>query len=169
MKTLFKGSLFTIKQTTDSFGKVRELCFRPPSVEIIAITDDKKIILVNEKRPTHKERIYALPSGRVDKEVDLKDAAQRELREESGFEAGSLELFMRNHPSTSFKYNTYFFIGRKLTKSPLPRDEEEDIIVEFKTLDEAAQLALEGKVRPDIGGLAILRFKHAVDVGEIKL
>ena len=169
MKTLFKGDLFTIKQKVDSFGKVRELCFRPPSVADIAITNDKKIVVVNEKRPLFKERIYALPSGRVDKETDIKEAAQRELREESGYRAESLELFMKSKPSNSFKYDVYFFIGRNLEKDPLPHDIEEDIIVEYKTLDEVAKLALEGNFRPDNGALAVLRFKNAVDTGRNRL
>lgn len=127
------------------------------------------IILVNENRPFYVGRIYALPSGRVDKEDDPKVGAQRELQEEAGVKAGSLELFMKSEPSNNLRYDRYVYIARDLEPSRLAKDPDEDIVVAFKTLEQAALLALEGQIRPEIASLAVLRFQHAVNLGRIKL
>lgn len=166
---VFTGELFTIKRYLDGRGRVREVCSRLPTVGVIAVTDDKKIVLVNEKRDKYKDRVYSLPSGRVDKESKPEEGAQRELREETGLRAETLELFMRSEPSNTLEYDRLVYIARGLRSDPLPQDDDEDIQVEHKTLEEAATLALEGKIRPEISALAILRFKFAVETGKIKL
>lgn len=166
---VFTGKLFTVKRYLDGRGRVREVCSRPPSVSVIAVTEIKKIVLVNERRDKYKDRVYSLPSGRVDKESKPEEGAQRELREEAGLRAERLELFMRSEPSNTLEYDRLVYIARGLKSDPLPQDDGEDIRVEYKTLEEAAMLALEGKIRPEIAALAVLRFKFAVEAGKIEL
>lgn len=169
-KTVFKGKIFTIKHYPSGHGPTYEMCERPPSVEVIPITDDKKIVLIYQLRPNYPEGIYSFPGGRVDEGQDLEEAAQRELQEEAGYKAKSLELFMENYKTVTLKYDYYVYIGRDLIKSKLSGDVDEEISrVEEKTLDEVLEIAYSGKMFPDVNALAAFKLYHAVKREDLKL
>lgn len=65
-------------------------------VGIVAVTDDRKLVLIEQDRPPVGARVIELPAGLAgdDKDhpdEDLADAARRELLEETGYEAKSVE------------------------------------------------------------------------------
>jgi ADP-ribose pyrophosphatase len=59
-------------------------------VVILAVTEDGRIPLVRQYRPAVDEYVLELPSGHVDPGESSEQAARRELREETGCEAGEL-------------------------------------------------------------------------------
>lgn len=61
-------------------------------VSIIALTDDKYVLLVQQYRHTLDKESLELPSGHIEKMETPEDAARRELLEETGFIAENLEL-----------------------------------------------------------------------------
>ena len=73
---------------------------RPDSeacVGILAITPDEEIILVEQFRIPMQRRVIEIPAGLVGDEAEhvgesLADTARRELLEETGYSAGSMEL-----------------------------------------------------------------------------
>jgi ADP-ribose pyrophosphatase len=65
-------------------------------VGIVAVTDDGKMLLIEQFRPAVNRRVIEIPAGLVgDKQGDEKEsmetAAQRELLEETGYEARAFE------------------------------------------------------------------------------
>lgn len=58
---------------------------------IIALTDDRKLVLVNQFRPTLNQQVLELPAGKVDPQEQIIDAAKRELLEETGYEALAIQ------------------------------------------------------------------------------
>ncbi|HVX58508.1 MAG TPA: NUDIX domain-containing protein [Candidatus Saccharimonadales bacterium] len=65
-----------------------------PSV-FIAVISDGKVILTKRKNTSFMDGFYDLPSGHVEEGESIKDAAVRELKEETGVdvEPKELELF----------------------------------------------------------------------------
>ena len=60
-----------------------------PTVSILAITKDNKIVLVRQFRPGPDEILDELPGGYIDKNESPLQAAKRELLEETGYEGNT--------------------------------------------------------------------------------
>jgi ADP-ribose pyrophosphatase len=65
-------------------------------VGIVAVTDDRKLLLVEQYRPPVGARVIELPAGLAGdskgrEDEDLADAARRELLEETGYEARGMQ------------------------------------------------------------------------------
>lgn len=61
------------------------------SVEVLAVTDDRKIILVRQFRPAVDREILEFPAGYINNKESIIEAAKRELYEETGFVCDSME------------------------------------------------------------------------------
>src|SRR5688572_20554979 len=73
-------------------------------VAILAVTDDGKLVLVEQYRPPVAKSVIELPAGLVGDEAGheqeaLSDAARRELLEETGYEAAAMEFLAEGAPS----------------------------------------------------------------------
>ena len=62
------------------------------SVSVLALTPDGQVVAVREYRPGPDAVLLNLPGGMIDAGEDAATAAARELREETGYEAGSVEV-----------------------------------------------------------------------------
>lgn len=66
---------------------------RRPAIGVVAITDDGKVVLVEQHRPPAGEKVIEIPAGLAgdlpgSEQESLLKAAQRELLEETGYVAG---------------------------------------------------------------------------------
>ena len=73
-------------------------------VAIVAVTDDRKLVLVEQYRPPVAKSVIELPAGLAGDEAGheqeaLTDAARRELLEETGYEAAAMEFLAEGAPS----------------------------------------------------------------------
>jgi ADP-ribose pyrophosphatase len=109
---------------------------------VVALTDDGKIVLVEQYRPPVASRVIELPAGLVGdlsgQEAEaLEAAARRELTEETGYDAGRMELLFDGVPSAGLcDEHITFFLATELTKvGPGGGDRNEDITVHEAPLD----------------------------------
>ncbi len=61
------------------------------SVVIIPVTEKQEVIMVRQWRPTFNAWVLELPAGKVEGDEDPRDAALRELIEETGYSAGKVD------------------------------------------------------------------------------
>ena len=108
---------------------------------IVAVTPANEIVLVEQYRRPVDSRVIELPAGLVgdrdDPEEPVLEAAGRELVEETGFEAASLELLMQCPTSSGMTDEVISFVlARDLRRvGPGGGDASEDIETHLVPLD----------------------------------
>ncbi|MCY7395150.1 MAG: NUDIX hydrolase [Nocardioides sp.] len=75
-----------------------DLLDAPASVAVLALTDEDQMVLVEQFRPGPGRVVLSLPGGLVDPGEAPVDAGERELLEETGYAASSVELVGRIDP-----------------------------------------------------------------------
>lgn len=78
---------------------MREVIEHPGSSAIIPFLSSGEIILIQQYRHAVGELIYEIPAGTLDKGESFLACAGRELEEETGYKAGTLEPLIILYPS----------------------------------------------------------------------
>ncbi|MDD5041450.1 MAG: NUDIX hydrolase [Candidatus Peribacteraceae bacterium] len=141
-------------------GRIKKTAraYRCDSVHILAFTESETILMIREFRPFYHDYIWMVPSGKMDKEQEPLVAAQRELREETGFAADHIEFYCSCRHSEILEQENHLFIARELKPSPLPQDKNELIEVHEMTVDEAIQRVLGSSTIHTMSAFAVLRY-----------
>ncbi|MBI5325832.1 MAG: NUDIX hydrolase [Ignavibacteriae bacterium] len=119
-------------------------------VNIIPVTQDKKIVLIEQYRQGTDELTIEVPGGLVEAGEEPRDAGERECREETGYEGNGKSLLLGvNTPNPAFLNNkcySYVWFGCEL-KYEQKLDRHEDIRVIEVPADDIKVMILEGKIR----------------------
>lgn len=115
-------------------------------VGMVPVTDDGRIVLVEQFRPAVNARVIELPAGLVGDEAGQEDephvaAARRELIEETGYRAGTLKRIFHGSASAGISAEQItFFLATDLEKiGPGGGDATEDIIIHEVPLSELTE------------------------------
>ncbi|MFZ7945132.1 MULTISPECIES: NUDIX hydrolase [Bacillaceae] len=127
----------------------REIIKHPGAVAILAITNDNKIVVVEQYRKALERTIVEIPAGKLEKGEEPEVCARRELEEETGYECKSLELLTSFYTSPGFAdeiVHVYLAKGLKKKENAASLDEDEFVNLEELTLEEAFQYVKEQKI-----------------------
>lgn len=159
-KTVYQGQI--IKVTEEKIGDITwERAYVPHGVVIFPITDDGKIILINEVRPheTPSVRLKAV-SGILEYDQGTpEENAQREMQEEIGFKALSMELLLHLQGTGTINHEQFFFVARGLIPSKLPNPDGEDTILGMATFtpEELREKLRRDEIKWSLSALGMLR------------
>ena len=157
-----------IRQSFDlGDGKPREyeLIQHDGAAVILPLLDDHRIVFERNYRVALQKTLLELPAGTIDPPEPPQTCAERELAEETGYRAGSLEPLC-SFASTPGICNElmYAFVARDLTPGETNLEPGEKIELTTLTLDEALSgiesgTIIDGKTIVTI--LYYARFKSA--------
>ena len=120
----------------------------PDWVNVIALTTEDDVLLVRQYRFGTEEFTLEIPGGMCDPgEVPLV-AARRELREETGHDAGEMLELGFVHPNPAIQTNRCFtFLARRLHEAGPPEpDEHEAFELERVPLKRISGLIADGSI-----------------------
>ena len=151
---LVKAKVFRLVRSTfegpDGGRFERHIVHHPGAVAVVPMHDDGTVSLVRQFRPALEDDLLEVPAGTRD--VDGEDAAvtaQRELVEEAGLTAGSMEHLTTfyNAPGISDETIT-LFLARDLADCEHDRQSEEEhaMTVQRIPLDEALAMVEDGRI-----------------------
>ena len=151
-RRIYEGRISALREDTVELanGKtaLREIVEHDPVVAIVPIDENGDLVLVRQYRLAAEEALLEVPAGLVDPGEDLEAAAQRELREETGYRAADLRplggFFVSPGFCTEF---IHIYLATGLTESPLDGDDDEDISVERMSLAEAVRYVQTGAIK----------------------
>lgn len=117
-----------------------------PSVAVLALTPDQRLVMVRQFRPGPDRVVLTLPGGMVDAGEAPESAAARELREETGYTAGSVEVVV-SAISNASPYHRHVAIARDCTPGhQLNLDDYEDCEPVVMDVDEVRAEARAGRM-----------------------
>lgn len=157
---LLKGRAFTIRRDTLTTPDGRETKFdiveHGGSVIIIPIDNEGNLLFVRQYRHAAGMDLLELPAGTRDDDEPFEECAAREIREETGMEAGTLKYIGSFYlaPGYSTEYMGVF-LATDLKHNPLEADDDEFLSVEKIRVMEAITMAERGEM-PDAKSLAAL-------------
>ena len=128
---------------------MREVVEHPGSAAIIPFISEDEIILIQQYRHAVKELIYEIPAGTLDKGETFDLCARRELEEEIGYKAGTLEPLIILYPSPGILSETmHLFKATNLVKTQTNYQLDESIkgIAQVK-LSDAVEMVKKGTIR----------------------
>ena len=106
---------------------------RPDVVYVIALTKNIEIVLVYQYKNGIKDLVLELPAGFVDKGESPKEAAERELLEETGYSGKDFTKIGGFNSGAGLSRNTnYFYVVKdveKISEQNLDENEEIDVKV----------------------------------------
>lgn len=121
----------------------------PDWVNVLALTHDEQLVLIRQFRHGTEKVSLEIPGGLIDPhETDPMQAARRELREETGYEAEHVELLGVMSPNPSMMTNrchSYLATGCRRI-GDLAMDPGEDIEVLTMPLSELDGLLERGEI-----------------------
>ncbi|ERT63420.1 NUDIX hydrolase [Peptoniphilus sp. BV3AC2] len=147
---VYSGKILSVKLSTvelpDQKYSKREIVLHDNAVAVVSIHDDK-ILLVKQYRISVDKIIYEVPAGMIEHDENPKDAALRELEEETGYRAKNIEYLTEFYSTPGFcteKLSIFYakdleFVGQNL-------DEGENLEVVEMPLEEAMSMIESGEI-----------------------
>jgi nudix-type nucleoside diphosphatase (YffH/AdpP family) len=144
----------------------REVVHHPGAVAVVPVLDDgRTVVLVRQYRSALDALVLEVPAGKCDVDGEAPEVtAARELEEEVGCRAGSMERLGEIHNSPGFSdERVIIFLAQHLeegTASP-HGIEEQHMVIEHVSLEQADQLIAEGHITDakTVVGLLLARDK----------
>jgi ADP-ribose pyrophosphatase len=119
--------------------------------------DDPQILLIKQYRYAAEQYLYEIPAGRLDAGEDPLECARRELAEETGCTAESVEHLYTFYVTPGMTdEKIHLFMASRLRQGEARRESDEFVEVETMPLSRALALIGEGTIRDAKSALGIL-------------
>lgn len=149
-KTIFSGRVFDVTVDTVREGDktyVREVVHHPGSAVILPAFDDGTIALVRQYRHPAVRYLLELPAGTLNEKERPEEGAARELEEELGLVAGSMEKLSEFFVSPGFcEEKMWLYLATDLTETQQRLEDDELLEVVRLPIDRALQMITDGDI-----------------------
>jgi len=145
---IYQGKIIKLRQDKvklpDGKETIREIVEHPGAVVILALTDDRKVVMIRQFREPVNEVLWELPEGE-----DLVRCAKRELEEETGYYPRKIKKLITFFSTPGFcNEKLTLFLAEDLEKKNKNEDADEFIQVKNLKISEVLKM-IKGNVIKD--------------------
>ena len=165
---IYDGKILRLRKdkvTVKTGTSYREIIEHNGAVAVVVLTEDNKVVLVNQYRKACEQNLLEIPAGKLDSkdEVPL-DAAVRELKEETGYTADNIRFLTAFYVACGYsqeKISLYLCTG--LTKGETDFDDDEDLDIFEMPFEEAYEMCVDGRIIDSKTIIGILMAKELME------
>ncbi|TDR82080.1 NUDIX domain-containing protein [Paludibacterium purpuratum] len=148
---VFEGGFLKVRrdriQLPDGSEGWREYIRHPGAVAVLALTDDRQLVMERQYRYPAGREFLEIPAGKLDPDETREACAQRELWEETGYSASEWTFLGTAHPCIGYAdEQIHYFLARGLTQSARQLDHGEFLEVVTLPLAEVIARTLNGAI-----------------------
>jgi len=150
-ETIASGGMLNVKRDQvrlPSGGQSqREYIIHPGAVVVVPILPSGNIILEKQFRYPLHQVFIELPAGKIDAGEDILVTGQRELLEETGYNASDWFNLGHQHPCIGYSNEViHMYLARGLSAGDHARDEDESLEVFEASLADCMQMIYDGEI-----------------------
>lgn len=150
-REVFKGRVFSVRvdEIVDQDGARRmlDIVQHPGSFAIAPIRSPGRLTLVRQYRHAAGRELWEIPAGTAQDDEECEAGARRELREETGYTADSMELLCAVYPTPGFcTERVHVYAAYGLHAGPQELEADERIDVREVSLSEALAMQASGQI-----------------------
>ena len=150
-ETIYNGKILRLEKLTVLLpnGKEaeREVVRHSGAALIIPITEEGKIIMVNQFRKPVEKVCLEMPAGKLDPGEEPLDCAKRELEEETGYTTSNIEYVITIDTTPGFSdEKIHIFIANDLKAGQLKPDVDEFLDIVEMEIDELIKMIYQGNI-----------------------
>jgi ADP-ribose pyrophosphatase len=151
-ETLFQGKIIDLErlrvQLPDGREATREVVRHPGAVAVLAEPTPGLVVLVKQYRKALDESLVEIPAGKLEPGESPEVCAVRELREETGLAARSVNSVFDFFTSPGFAdERIYLYYTNDVEQEEQALDEDEFVEVTSATRDEVTAMLRDGSIR----------------------
>ena len=162
-RRLYSGRIVTLDlsevELSDGQHQQREIIRHPGAAAIVALDDQGRLLLVRQYRSAAAKMMAEIPAGVLNAGEDPREAAVRELQEETGYKPGQIEWLGGFYPAPGYTTEyIHLFLASQLIESPLPADVDEFIELQRVSLADAVAMIEHHEIEDAKTVIALLMY-----------
>ncbi len=164
-KEVFNGKVVKLRvdtvQLPDGRLAEREIMKHPGGVGVIALDEDKNVLMVRQFRDAAKRVMLEIPAGKLEYGENPLECGKRELVEETGFRAAKFKHLGEFFVTPAYceeKINIY--LASELTEECQNLDDGEFVEVEKIPLDTLVDMVMKNEIADAKTIIAVLKAKQ---------
>jgi ADP-ribose pyrophosphatase len=167
---LYHGKIFNValEKVTLPNGviKDREVVRHPGAAAMVPLLDDGHVVLVKQYRHAVNDYLWEIPAGTLEPDEDPVACAQRELIEETGYEASNFDKLTEIFPAPGYTDECiHIFLATGLDEVEQQLEDDEVLTAQPTPFDKAIEMVTRGEIQDakTIAGLLLTSMKKRTD------
>ncbi len=160
--TYYEGVIVNVRQDSvrlnDGSESKREVVEHPGGVAVVALDKDNNVIMVRQYRYPVQAETWELPAGKLERGEEPREAALRELEEETGVVPTDVMSLGETYSSPGImEERIYLFFAKGLGQVDAHPDEGECLEMRRMPLETVYQMVMDNRIKDSKTVIGILK------------
>jgi ADP-ribose pyrophosphatase len=147
----YRGKFLTLRRDKvrlpDGQQAEREYLLHPGAVAVLALTEDRQLVMERQYRYPIGQEFIEIPAGKIDQDESPVVTGERELYEETGYQAARWTFLGTAHPCIGYSNEViHYFLAEELSLAERQLDDGEFLEVLTLPLAQVLTMSLDGRI-----------------------